>query len=55
MQILQEILLVIALWLVTSAPFIVFIIRSSGGERMTVEQIEKEIADGTHNIYGRVL
>lgn len=55
MQILQEILLVVALWLVTSAPFIVFIIRSSGGEHMTIEQIEKEIADGTHNVYGRAL
>lgn len=55
MQILQDVLLVLVLWLTASAPFIVFIIRSSGGERMTIEQIEKEIADGTHNVYGRAL
>jgi len=46
---LQDIMLVIALWLVTSAPFIALIIASARCQKMTIEQIEAEIAAGTHH------
>lgn len=49
LNMLQDILLVLALWTVSAAPFVVLVLRSCGSDYLTDEQIEAEIQNGTHN------
>ena len=55
MQILENVLAGLVIHCFFLLPVGYFIIRYCGVERITVEQVEKEIAEGTHNIYGKKL
>jgi len=53
MQMLQDILLVLVLWIISAAPFIVVVLNGIGSDYLTDEEIEAEIKNGTHNTFSK--